>query len=100
MAVDEACTNIIEHAYGDAPGDIHLGCRVAPGECVITIRDRGRPFDPESVPPPDLTCDLEDRRAGGLGLYLMRKLMDEVRFSFDPDKGNQVVMIKRADCGG
>ena len=100
MAVDEACTNIIEHAYGDAPGDIHLGCQVAPGECVIIIRDRGRPFDPESVPPPDLTGDLEDRRGGGLGLFFMRKLMDEVRFSFDPDSGNQVVMIKRADCGG
>lgn len=99
MAVDEACTNIIEHAYGDAPGDIYLGCQVAPGECVITIRDRGRPFDPESVPPPDLTGDLKNRRVGGLGLYFMRKLMDEVRFSFNPDKGNQVVMIKRAGCG-
>lgn len=98
MAVDEACTNIIEHAYADAPGDIHLTCQVKPGECVVAIRDHGRPFDPESVPPPDLCCDLEERCVGGLGLYFMRKLMVEVRFSFDPEKGNQVVMIKRASC--
>lgn len=95
MAVDEACTNVIEHAYACAPGDIHLTCQVKSGECVITIRDYGHPFDPEAVPPPDLDSDLEDRRIGGLGLYFMRKLMDEVHFSFDPDMGNQVVMIKR-----
>jgi len=95
MAVDEACTNVIEHAYACAPGDIHLTCQVRSGECVITIRDHGHPFDPEAVPPPDLDSDLEDRRIGGLGLYFMRKLMDEVHFSFDPNTGNQVVMIKR-----
>ena len=97
MAVDEACTNVIEHACADAPGDIHLSCQVKPGECIITIRDHGHPFDPESVPPPDLTSDLEERRVGGLGLHFMRKLMDEVRFSCDPVKGNQVVMIKRVN---
>ncbi len=95
MAVDEACTNVIEHAYTSVPGDIHLTCQVKPGECVITIRDQGCPFDPETVPPPDLSSDLEERRIGGLGLYFMRKLMDEVYFSFDPDAGNQVIMVKR-----
>jgi len=95
MAVDEACINIMVHAYADAAGDIHLHCQVRPGECIITLCDHGRPFDPESVPSPDVTSDLKGRRVGGLGLYFMRKLMDEVRFSFDRDKGNQVVMIKR-----
>jgi serine/threonine-protein kinase RsbW len=95
MAVDEACTNVIEHAYAGASGDVHLTCQVKPGEFTIIIRDHGRPFDPEAVPPPDLTSDLEERRIGGLGLYFMQKLMDEVRFSFEPETGNQVVMIKR-----
>lgn len=99
MAVDEACTNIIEHAYAGAPGDIHLTCLVKSGECVVTIRDHGRPFDPECVPQPDISCSLEERCIGGLGLHFMRKLMDEVHFSFDPEKGNQVVMIKRVSCG-
>jgi serine/threonine-protein kinase RsbW len=96
LAVDEACTNVIEHAYADMSGDIHLTCEIKPGECIIAIRDNGRPFDPQAVPPPDLDGDLEDRRVGGLGLYFIKKLMDEVRFSFDPDEGNQVVMIKKA----
>jgi anti-anti-sigma factor len=95
LAVDEACTNVIEHAYADTSGDIFLTCEVVPGKCVITIRDQGRPFDPETIPPPDLEGNLEERRVGGLGLYFMRKLMDEVHFSFDPEKGNQVIMIKR-----
>jgi len=95
LAVDEACTNIIEHAYAGELGDISLTCEVKPGECVITIQDKGRPFDPEAVPLPNLEGDLQKRRVGGLGLYFMRKLMDEVHFSFDTDKGNQVVMIKR-----
>ena len=96
MAVDEACTNIIMHAYADSSGDIHLDCQVEPGKCVVTIRDHGRSFDPESVPPPDLTGDIEERRVGGLGLHFIRNLMDEVRFSSDPIKGNQVIMIKKA----
>jgi len=96
MATDEACTNVIEHAYAGTSGDIHLTCQVEPGELVITIRDHGRPFDPESVPLPNLNGALQDRRVGGLGLYFMRKLMDEVHFSFDPTGGNQVIMVKRA----
>jgi serine/threonine-protein kinase RsbW len=96
LAVDEACTNIIEHAYAGTSGDIYLTCEVEPGQCVITIRDKGQPFDPEAVPLPDLAGNLEDRQVGGLGLYFMRKLMDEVHFSFDPEEGNQVIMIKRA----
>lgn len=99
MAVDEACTNVIEHAYAGEPGDIYLTCEAKPGECIITIRDNGRPFNPEAIPPPDLDSNLEERHIGGLGLYFMRKLMDEVHFSFDPEKGNQLVMIKRASKG-
>lgn len=96
LAVDEACTNIVEHAYAGRPGEIYLTCQAKPGECIITIRDQGQAFDPEAVPPPDLDGDLEERRVGGLGLYFMRKLTDELYFSFDREKGNQVVMIKRA----
>ena len=93
MAVDEACTNIIEHAYASASGDLHLTCQAESGEFIITIRDHGRTFDPESISPPDINAPLEERQVGGLGLYLMRELMDQVRFSSDSE-GNQLVMIK------
>ena len=95
MAVDEACANVIEHGYGEeTEGEIALCCECAEGDFVVTIRDNARPFDPEAVPLPDITCSLEKRKRGGLGLYFMRKLMDEVRFHFDPD-GTKLIMIKK-----
>jgi serine/threonine-protein kinase RsbW len=97
MAVDEACSNIIEHAYGsNRQGDIHLACCVEPsGDFVVTIQDTGTPFDPQQVPPPPIGAALEDWPEGGLGLYFMRQLMDDVRFKFDPVRGNTLTLIKR-----
>jgi anti-sigma regulatory factor (Ser/Thr protein kinase) len=96
MATDEACTNIIEHAYGpDQPGEISICCETAGDDFVVTLRDRGRTFDPTKVPDPDLTCSLEDRKIGGLGLFFMRKLMDRVVFHSDPRTGNELKMFKR-----
>ena len=96
MAVDEACSNVIEHAYGAGhAGDIKLSCRLEPGEeFIVTIQDSGRPFDPDSVPDPPLGVDLEDLPEGGLGLYFMRNLMDDVRFEFNPKSGNTLTMVK------
>ena len=96
MAVDEACTNVIQHAYKDIKdGRIEITCRYADEEFTVVIQDHGHPFDPAAIPLPDLNADLEKRREGGLGLYFMRRLMDEVRFSFDAEAGNTVTMIKR-----
>jgi len=93
-AVDEACTNIIKYAYA-AEGDIIIiACEIQGNDFVVTIRDKGKPFDPSSVPPPDLKTDLDKRRIGGLGIYLMRKLMDDVSYSFNAEKGNTLVMRK------
>jgi anti-sigma regulatory factor (Ser/Thr protein kinase) len=95
LAVDEACTNVIQHSYGEeGKGEIVLCCELADSDFVVTIRDHGRPFDPECVPAPDLTCSLAERREGMLGLYFMRQLMDEVCFRFDAE-GNELTMIKR-----
>ena len=94
-AVDEACANVIEHGYGEeAKGEIALCCECAEGDFVVTIRDNARAFEPDAVPPPDLKCSLAERCNGGLGLYFMRRLMDEVRFHFDTE-GNKLTMIKR-----
>lgn len=97
MAVDEACSNIIEHAYGpNQCGSIEVSCCVRDqGDLVITIRDSGRPFDPAVVPEPPIGASLDDLPEGGLGLYFMRKLMDEVSFRFDERGGNELTMIKR-----
>ena len=63
----------------------------------MILRDYGRPFDPASVPEPDLHASLEDRRGSGLGLYFMRQLMDKVHFEFTPDSGNVLTMVKRKE---
>jgi len=89
MAVDEACSNIIEHAYGgECLDEIKCTCIFEPKAFVIQIIDCGERFNPLEIPEPDLDASLEDRDAGGLGLFFMRKLMDEVRFSFDQDVNN------------
>ena len=94
LAVEEAATNIIEHAYGGEAGDLHLRCWVYGEDFYVELRDWGKAFDPEAVPPPNLSDKLAERPLGGLGLFFMRQLMDEVNFSFT-EEGNRLVMIKR-----
>ncbi len=96
LAVDEAATNIILHAYGGhEEGPITVQVDVKDGEFIICLHDRGKPFDPATVPAPDLHSPIEERKTGGLGLYLMRKLMDRVDFHFDNGGYNLVTMAKR-----
>lgn len=97
-AVDEACSNIIEHAYGgEGRGPIECTCRIDDDGLTVTLRDYGRPFDPTGVPRPDIHASLEDRQEGGLGLYMMRQLMDEVRFGPPCDSSNVLTMVKRKE---
>jgi serine/threonine-protein kinase RsbW len=96
LAVDEAATNVIQHGYGEAgEGAIELSWRVDGPDFVVTLRDYGRRFAPEDVPAPDLSSPLEERQAGGLGIYLMTRLMDSVRYEFDDQRGNLLTMTKR-----
>lgn len=96
LATDEAASNIIEHAYvGIADGVLDLSCGMKKQELVISLIDHGLPFDPADVPLPDLQADLSDRKIGGLGIFLMRKLMDEVHYHSNADKSNILTMIKR-----
>ena len=96
LAVDEAATNIIQHGYNPAiPGIIDIAWRVEHDKLIVTLRDRGRRFNPKDVPAPNIQSPLEEREPGGLGLYLMNKLMDDVHFEFDDDDGNLLTMSKQ-----
>ena len=94
LAVEEACTNVIEHAYGGKGGDLVISFAARERDVVLTVRDHGRPFAPEEVIAPDTNLPLTERRIGGLGLYLMYQLMDEVRFDF-AEGSNTLAMVKR-----
>ena len=97
LACDEACTNIIEHAYGaEDEGAIAVSWQYDEGAFMIVLRDFGRPFRPEEIPAPSVPHNPgshDELKVGGLGLHFMRTLMDEVTFSFD-EKGNELVMVK------
>jgi serine/threonine-protein kinase RsbW len=81
LAVDEACTNIINYAYPKGEeGEIEITCSLSKTSFLVRIRDWGRPFDPTKTPPPDLELDLDHRPIGGLGIFLMKKFSDELRF--------------------
>jgi anti-sigma regulatory factor (Ser/Thr protein kinase) len=95
LATDEAASNIIEHAYvGISNGRLKLNCEFQNNRLVITLLDHGKSFDPSTVAAPDVKADLLDRKIGGLGIYLMRKLMDEVHYESKPS-GNLLTLIKR-----
>jgi anti-sigma regulatory factor (Ser/Thr protein kinase) len=96
LATDEACTNIIEHAYaGRSDGVIRVSCWTENGAFVVQFHDQGVAFDPTQIREPLLTEELAQRPPGGLGMHFMRSLMDEVRFEFDPVAGNMLTMTKR-----
>lgn len=106
LACDEAATNIIEHAYGNEDaGTITVHYTTSDKAFTVSLRDNGEPFDPATVPPPptiateitDVTPEElgQQLQVGGLGLHMIRKLMDEVTFSFDPEHGNTLIMVKR-----
>ena len=96
LAVDEACSNVIEHAYeGISNGDIEITCDVQPHRMTIVIHDHGREFDITKVRKPNLSRQLHEREVGGLGVFLIRKLMDEVRFESSKTTGNYLTMVKR-----
>ena len=98
MAVDEACANVIEHAYrGRANGTIDIVCEKRGKEFVVTIQDFGERFDPKKVTRPRTRDPLSKRSIGGLGLFFMHKMMDKVKFEFTAGSGNRLTMIKKIE---
>jgi len=99
MAVDEAATNVMMHGYaGRTDGALLLRCWQEGCDLVIQIRDHGRPFDPDEIPEPDLHTALEDRQEGGLGIFLIRRMMDRVEFVREGDE-NVLTMVRRCTPG-
>src|SRR5262245_23954883 len=94
LAVDEACTNVVKHGYRGESGFIEVVITGNGREFSIAIKDTGRSFDLRNVKSPDLKMYVETRKRGGLGVFLMNQLMDEVRYRAGHD-GNVLAMSKR-----
>lgn len=100
LAIDEACTNIIKHAYRyDPAGRIEIRTNTLrnnthPARFIIEILDSGIPFDPQRYSAPDMGEYFRKLRHGGLGIVLMRKLMDEVEYDIHPGRRNTIRLVK------
>jgi serine/threonine-protein kinase RsbW len=100
LAVDEACTNIIKHAYKLSPeGEIIIKINYDKEKFTVTIIDYGKSFEPDRIPRPDLQKYYKEHRVGGLGMYLMKSLMDDVEYISIPGKYNQVLLSKNIRSG-
>lgn len=99
LVIEEIATNIIKYGYAaSAPGPIRVACGFIRGVLRVQIRDRGTTFDPRAAPVPDLTSDLAHRQVGGLGLFLVRELTDELSYWHNPASGwNELTVLKRAE---
>jgi serine/threonine-protein kinase RsbW len=94
-AVDEACSNIIEHGYrGEGKGDIECTTLISENGLTIILRDTSRRFHPQKVPEPKLDVPIQERANHGLGLYFIYQLMDEVHFEYSKNSGNTLTLVK------
>jgi serine/threonine-protein kinase RsbW len=94
LAVEEAITNIIVHGYREAGGEITVSCRAGNGMVEVRLEDRSGPFDPLILPEPDPSGEIEDRKIGGLGIFLIRQVMDDIRYRYEEGK-NILILTKR-----
>ena len=95
LAADEACTNIIKHAYRfSTKGKIGINISYNNKKFSVAITDNGSHFNSSSIPEPNLKKYYQERRVGGLGMFLMKRLMDEVKYSQPNEKQNKVTLVK------
>jgi serine/threonine-protein kinase RsbW len=94
LAVDEACTNIIKHAYNyDASKELSIELEFDDEKMNVTLTDQGIGFDVERYKKPDLKKQIARKKRGGMGVYLIRNLMDEVNYYVE-SRENVLRMIK------
>ena len=87
LVVEEVVVNICQHAYGDAPGEIELLCeKTSSGDLVLEFIDKGRPFNMLTLPAPDLTVEVELRQVGGLGVPLVRAMVETATYRRESDR--------------
>lgn len=103
LAVVEACANVVKHAYRSTPPDqgrIDISVTAQPDRFEVCVTDWGEPFEPPQgrVPRPDIERMVIEGQRGGMGIFFMQSLMDEVTWDIQPGQQNQVRMVKRASA--
>ena len=95
LAAEEALVNIFRYAYPEAPGDVEMICKLEGDRFTIEIIDSGIPFDVTAMPDPKVAGGVYDREPGGLGIFLMQKVMNEVRYRRENDRNILTLIIQK-----
>jgi len=97
LVIDEACTNIIRHGYrGVKGGEITLKAIIRKQSLTIVVIDQGKSYDPRTANTPDLEKYVNIGKRGGLGIMMMRKLMDDVQYNIT-SRGNELRLTKQRE---
>ena len=96
ISLEELFVNIAHYAYPEKNGWAEIRARVEDGAIEITLVDGGRPYDPLAKPDPDITLGVEERQIGGLGIFISKKQMDEIKYSYTD--GHNVLTMKKKIC--
>lgn len=99
VAVEEAFVNICSYAYPDGEGEAECSCGTDGDTFVLEIADKGKAFDVLSLPDPDTTLDIMDREIGGLGVYFIRKLTDDVSYRRENGRNVLRMALQRSQDG-
>ena len=96
VAIDEIFSNIVKYAYTQKQGEVLMELEILPDKaCRLVFSDEGEPFDPLEIPDPDITLSADERTAGGLGILMVKKLTDDVRYEYKD--GKNVLSIYKAE---
>ena len=95
IAVEEVYVNIAHYAYNPEIGDVTIRVQIEeePLEIILTFIDKGKPFDPLAKEDPDVTLAVEDRQIGGLGIFMVKKSMDNI--SYEYNEGRNILTLKK-----
>ena len=93
LAVEEIFVNIASYAYGQETGSAEIRMTVEDGCAGIEFRDSGTPFDPLAKADPDVTLPAEERQIGGLGIFMVKKMMDDVQYRYEG--GENILTIRK-----
>lgn len=97
LAVEELACNVINHGYGEAGHEFDIAISSSPETVTIEVVDGARPYNPlTEAPEPDVGAALDERRVGGLGVFLVREISDEMHYSREDGK-NRLTIVKRRD---
>jgi serine/threonine-protein kinase RsbW len=100
LAIEEVLVNIFNYAYRDSglDGNVEITCKLADTQSfVIEIADSGIPFDIFSAREPDVTADIDERPIGGLGVFFVKRLMDDVQYRRDAEKNILTLMVRKTE---